>query len=44
MEPIALALQESGYGGFVSAEAFPLPDPDAAALQTINAFRQFFRQ
>lgn len=41
--PIALALQESGYSGYVSAEAFPWPDPDAAALQTIRAFRQFFR-
>jgi sugar phosphate isomerase/epimerase len=41
--PIALALQESGYSGFVSAEAFPWPDSDAAALQTMKAFKQFFR-
>jgi sugar phosphate isomerase/epimerase len=44
MGAIASALKESGYNGFVSAEAFPWPDPDAAALQTITAFRQFFRQ
>ena len=43
MGPISLALRESGYSGFVSAEAFPWPDSDAAALQTFNAFRRFFR-
>jgi sugar phosphate isomerase/epimerase len=43
MGAIASALKESGYNGFVSAEAFPWPDSDAAALQTITAFRQFFR-
>ncbi len=42
MGPIASALQDSGYSGYVSAEAFPWPDPDAAALQTIKAFKQFF--
>jgi len=36
-------LKEIGYAGYVSAEAFPWPDPDAAAAQTINAFRNFFR-
>jgi sugar phosphate isomerase/epimerase len=41
--PIAQALHEIGFNGFVSAEALPLPDPDAAALQTIHAFRRFFR-
>lgn len=43
MLPIASALQEMGYSGYVSAEAFPWPDPDAAAFQTIKAFKQFFR-
>jgi sugar phosphate isomerase/epimerase len=43
MRTIATALQETGYTGFVSAEAFPWPDPDAAALQTITAYKQFFR-
>jgi hypothetical protein len=33
------ALREIGYGGYLSAEAFPYPDPDAAARQTIDAFR-----
>jgi len=43
MGPVASALKEMGYDGYVSAEAFPWPDPDAAALQTMKAFRQFFR-
>jgi len=43
MQPIALALKEIGYAGYVSAEAFPWPDPDAAAAQTIKAFKKFFR-
>ena len=41
--PIAAALREIGYDGFASAEALPYPDPDAAARQTINAFRTWFR-
>ena len=41
--PIAQALHEVGYAGFASAEAFPLPDPDTAADQTIHAFRRYFR-
>jgi sugar phosphate isomerase/epimerase len=41
--PIARALTEIGYDGFVSAEALPYPDPDAAAERTIAAFRQLFR-
>ncbi len=43
MVPISAALKEIGYSGYVSAEAFPFPDPDAAAKQTIDAFRKFFR-
>jgi sugar phosphate isomerase/epimerase len=43
MPPIAAALKEINYSGYVSAEAFPWPDPDAAAAQTINAFRECFR-
>jgi len=39
-EPIIAALQEIGYEGYLSAEAFPLPDPDSAAKLTIDAFRQ----
>jgi sugar phosphate isomerase/epimerase len=43
MEPIAQALKEIAYQGYVSAEAFPWPNPDAAAEQTIKAFRAHFR-
>lgn len=43
MVPIAEELKEIGYSGYVSAEAFPYPDPDAAAKQTIDSFRRFFR-
>jgi sugar phosphate isomerase/epimerase len=41
--PIAAALAEIGYDGYASAEAFAYPDSDAAAQQTMRAFRQFFR-
>jgi sugar phosphate isomerase/epimerase len=44
MEPIALALRRIDYQGYVSAEAFPWPDPDAAAAQTITAFQKYFSQ
>jgi sugar phosphate isomerase/epimerase len=43
LEPIAHALISSGYDGYVSAEAFPWPDPDLAAAQTIRSFHQFFK-
>lgn len=43
MAPIAAALKEIGYSGFVSAEAFPFPNPDAAADQTIKEFQKYFR-
>jgi sugar phosphate isomerase/epimerase len=39
--PIIAALREVGYEGFLSAEALPYPDSDAAAAQTIQAFRQY---
>ena len=41
--PIAAALRDIGYAGYASAEAFPWPDPDAAAKMTIESFRQLFR-
>lgn len=41
--PIAAALVETDYDGFVSAEAFPYPDPDTAAEATAAAFRRYFR-
>ncbi len=43
MESIANALTAAGYDGYVSAEAFPWPDPDRAAAQTIRSFKQFFK-
>jgi sugar phosphate isomerase/epimerase len=36
---IIAALRSVGYTGYLSAEAFPYPDQDAAASQTIRAFR-----
>lgn len=40
--PIAAALREIRYAGYLSAEVMPLPSSRAAAEQTIAAFRQFF--
>ncbi len=40
--PIAAALQEMNYGGYVSAEVLPWPDAETAAAQTMTAFRQHF--
>ena len=38
--PIVQALRDIDYTGYLSAEAFPHPDPDAAALQTIKKFKE----
>ncbi|MCA1684990.1 MAG: sugar phosphate isomerase/epimerase [Planctomycetia bacterium] len=40
--PIAAALAEIGYEGYVSAEALPWPDSHTAAVTTISAFRRDF--
>ena len=40
--PVAEALRQIGFKGYVSAEALPYPDPDTAARHTIRAFRQHF--
>ncbi len=40
--PIGRVLNEIGYAGFVSAEAFPHPDSRGAAEATIRAFRTHF--
>jgi sugar phosphate isomerase/epimerase len=43
-EPIARALRDIGYEGYVSAEALPYPDPDEAARRTIAAYRKYFQE
>lgn len=40
--PIAEALKEINYSGYASAEAFPLPNSDEAARQTIETFQAVF--
>lgn len=42
-EPIVAALKETGYSGYLSAEAFAYPDSLQAAKQTIEIFRKHFR-
>ncbi len=39
--PIIAALKAIDYRGYLSAEVLPLPTPEAAAQQTIAAFRQW---
>ena len=41
--PIAAALKDIGYDGFISAEVLPLPDSTTAAKQTMTAFQRHFR-
>ena len=41
--PVAEALRQIGYAGYVSAEAFAYPDSDTAAKHTIDTFRKFFK-
>lgn len=41
--PLALALSEINYRGAISAEILPLPTSEAAARQTLDAFRRFFK-
>ncbi|MFM2242069.1 MAG: hypothetical protein RLZ97_924 [Verrucomicrobiota bacterium] len=40
--PIAAALRDVGYSGFLSAEILPLPDPDTAAAATLSSIRNCF--
>jgi sugar phosphate isomerase/epimerase len=40
--PVAAALHAAGYDGFISAEVLPLPDPETAALRTLEGFRAAF--
>jgi sugar phosphate isomerase/epimerase len=41
---VAKVLKEINYTGYVSAEAFAWPNPEAAAAQTIQSFNQYFNQ
>lgn len=41
--PIAAALKETGYDGYLSAEVFPKPEADVAARQTIESIRAAMR-
>jgi sugar phosphate isomerase/epimerase len=38
---IFTTLKDMGYQGYVSAEIFPLPDPDTAAQKTIDFLRKY---
>jgi sugar phosphate isomerase/epimerase len=42
LRSIADALRGIRYDGYLSAECLPWPDPDAAAEQTMRAFKQYF--
>jgi sugar phosphate isomerase/epimerase len=40
--PIAAALRDIAYDGYVSAEALPYPNPVQAAILTTEAYRKYF--
>jgi len=40
--PVVAAVREIGYDGYFAAEAFPYPDPEGAARQTVKRFRELF--
>lgn len=42
MMPVAQALRDVRYSGYLSGEVLPLPDPGGAAKQTIKAFQSLF--
>ena len=39
---VAKALRDTGYAGYVSAEAYPWPNSEMAARQTMRAFKKYF--
>ena len=39
--PIAAAVRAAGYRGWAAVEAFPWPDPEAAARRSINSYRAY---
>ena len=42
VEPIVEALRDIRYSGYISGEALAIPNPEAAATQTIQSFRRYF--
>lgn len=42
LSDVAKALKKINYHGFISAEAFPWPNSEAAAQQTITSFQHYF--
>jgi len=42
ISPVAEALIDVGYDGYVSGEIFPWPDAETAATKTLESFRKFF--
>ena len=44
MEPVVEALRQLAYTGYLSAEILPQPDSEAAAKQTMKAYRRFAAQ
>ncbi len=42
MAAVGAALKASGYDSWISAEAFPWPDPQVAARTTVDGFRRWF--
>lgn len=43
VEPVAAALREIGYTGYISGEALPRPNAGTAAAQTMRSFQTYFR-
>lgn len=43
LAPIAAALRDISYDGYISAECLPYPDSEQAARATIDAFNRHFR-
>lgn len=43
MSSVSKAIKSINYEGYISAEAFPEPSPDEAAVQTIQSFKKYFR-
>ena len=42
--PIAAAVRAAGYRGWAAVEAFPYPDPEAAARRSINSYRAYLEE